>query len=88
MSADASVVGLVLAAGSGSRLGGPKAMLRDQHGATWVARAVASLVEGGVRSVYVVVGASGDAVRAAVPRGADIGSGLDIDTPDQLQHRP
>jgi CTP:molybdopterin cytidylyltransferase MocA len=72
MSADASVVGLVLAAGSGSRLGGPKAMLRDQHGATWVARAVASLVEGGVRSVYVVVGASGDAVRAAVPRGAHV----------------
>lgn len=77
MSSDSRVVGLVLAAGSGSRFGGPKALLRDQHGATWVARAVATLVEGGVHSVHVVVGASAEAVTAAVPHGAHVVEAVD-----------
>jgi nicotine blue oxidoreductase len=70
-------VGLVLAAGSGERFGGPKALARDEHGATFVARAVAALVQGGIGVVYVVVGASAESVRAAVPGGARIVEAVD-----------
>jgi CTP:molybdopterin cytidylyltransferase MocA len=70
-------VGLVLAAGSGERFGGPKALARDEHGATFVARAVASLVQGGIGVVYVVVGASAETVRAAVPTGARVVEAVD-----------
>ena len=62
------VVGVVLAAGSGSRLGRPKALVTDGSGVTWLARAVQVLGEGGCLSVYVVIGAASDEVRAVVPR--------------------
>jgi nicotine blue oxidoreductase len=65
-------VGLVLAAGAGERFGGPKALVRDQHGATWVTHAVAALVEAGVDEVFVVVGAAADQVRDAIPTGARV----------------
>jgi CTP:molybdopterin cytidylyltransferase MocA len=70
-------VGLVLAAGSGERFGCPKALARDEHGAAFVARAVAALVHGGIGVVYVVVGASAEAVGAAVPTGAHIVEAVD-----------
>jgi CTP:molybdopterin cytidylyltransferase MocA len=59
--------GLLLAAGSGSRMGGPKALLRDpSSGSTYVERAVRALREGGCDTVTVVVGAAADEVRKAV----------------------
>ncbi|MDX6308553.1 MAG: hypothetical protein QOI06_1599 [Nocardioidaceae bacterium] len=61
------VVGLVLAAGSGSRLGRPKALVTGRGGITWLARAVQVLGEGGCLPVYVVIGAASDEVRAVVP---------------------
>jgi CTP:molybdopterin cytidylyltransferase MocA len=67
-----SAAGLVLAAGSGSRLGRPKALLTDAAGATWLARAVSSLVDGGCGSTYVVVGAQAERVRRAAPPGSEI----------------
>ncbi|MDV3222915.1 nucleotidyltransferase family protein [Intrasporangium sp.] len=59
--------GLVLAAGSGSRMGGPKALLRPGgDGPTLVERAVRVLVEGGCDGVTVVVGAAADEVAAVL----------------------
>ncbi|HSS68384.1 MAG TPA: nucleotidyltransferase family protein [Nocardioidaceae bacterium] len=62
-----SVVGLVLSAGEGSRLGGPKALVAGDDGVSWLARAVGVLAAGGAAPVYAVVGADADAVRAAAP---------------------
>jgi CTP:molybdopterin cytidylyltransferase MocA len=59
-------VGLVLAAGAGRRMGGPKALLRDESGTPWVVRTVRVLQQGGVDEVVVVVGAAADDVRAAL----------------------
>lgn len=66
------VAGLVLAAGSGSRFGTPKALVGTTQGSTWVARAVEVLRDGGCPSTYVVVGAEADRVRAAVPPAAQV----------------
>jgi CTP:molybdopterin cytidylyltransferase MocA len=59
-------VGLVLAAGEGRRMGGPKALLRDESGMPWVVRTVRVLQQGGVNEVVVVVGAAADEVRSAL----------------------
>jgi CTP:molybdopterin cytidylyltransferase MocA len=67
-----SVVGLVLAAGEGRRLGCPKALVEDRHGSTWLPRSVAALRDGGVSDVYVVVGAAHAEVTAAVPAGCRV----------------
>ncbi len=57
------VAGLILAAGGGRRLGGPKALLR--HGnAMLVERAVAAARDGGCDPIYVVLGAGADQVQA------------------------
>jgi CTP:molybdopterin cytidylyltransferase MocA len=62
-----TVVGLVLAAGAGRRLGGPKALVRlTDDGPTLVETAVARVVDGGCDRVVVVVGASADEVAALV----------------------
>jgi CTP:molybdopterin cytidylyltransferase MocA len=61
------VVGLLLAAGSGSRLGRPKALVTDPAGVTWMASAVAALLGGGCGGVYVVIGAAADEVRLHLP---------------------
>jgi CTP:molybdopterin cytidylyltransferase MocA len=59
---DASVAGLLLAAGAGRRMGGPKALLRDQDGVPFLDRGVVSLLAGGCAQVTVVLGAAeGDA---------------------------
>jgi CTP:molybdopterin cytidylyltransferase MocA len=59
-----SVAGLVLAAGSGSRLGRPKALV-ELDGELLVDRAVRLLTEGGCTPVLVVLGAAADEVRTA-----------------------
>lgn len=58
------IVGLVLAAGSGSRYGGPKALVVGDDGVPWLARAIDVLTSGGCDEVVVVLGA------AAVEAGA------------------
>lgn len=57
-----SVAGLLLAAGAGRRMGGPKALLRDADGTPFVARAVETLLAGGCAGVTVVLGAEAGAV--------------------------
>lgn len=65
-----TAVGLVLAAGAGRRMGGPKALVRlTDGGPTLVETAVARVVEGGCDRVVVVVGAAGD-LAAAVLQGS------------------
>jgi CTP:molybdopterin cytidylyltransferase MocA len=66
------VVGLVLAAGEGSRLGIPKALVAGPDGTAWVVRAIETLVAGGADPVYVVVGAAADRVRERVPAGVNV----------------
>jgi CTP:molybdopterin cytidylyltransferase MocA len=63
------VVGLVLAAGSGTRFGGPKALARTAGGEPWVARAVHVLLRGGCDEVVVVLGAGAEEAGPLVPAG-------------------
>lgn len=61
---ESPVVGLLLAAGGGRRLGGrPKALL-SHRGRPLVEHAVRSLREGGCERMHVVLGAAADEVRA------------------------
>ena len=63
--ADGGVAGLVLAAGAGRRMGGPKALLRlAPSGPSLVETAVARLHEAGVTEVHVVVGLGAERHRA------------------------
>lgn len=63
-------VGLLLAAGAGSRMGRPKALVVDEHG-PWLTRGVATLLAGGCDRVVVVLGArahEAEALLTADPR--------------------
>ncbi|CUR55599.1 4-diphosphocytidyl-2C-methyl-D-erythritol synthase [metagenome] len=51
------IAGLVLAAGAGTRMGLPKALVEDESG-PWLPRAVAALSDGGCEQVSVVLGAA------------------------------
>lgn len=62
--------GLLLAAGAGTRMGKPKALMRDPDGTDWLRRTVAVLQEGGCEAVTVVLGAGAE---EATPLLQDIG---------------
>jgi CTP:molybdopterin cytidylyltransferase MocA len=75
-----TVAGLLLAAGAGRRMGGPKALLALE-GEPLVRRGIRLLAEGGCAPVLVVVGAAAEQVRqlcqgAQVVEAADWGSGM------------
>ena len=55
-----TTAGLVLAAGGGTRFGGPKALARDRGGTSWLLRAVGALAQSGCEPVLVVLGAAAD----------------------------
>ncbi|RZU75015.1 nicotine blue oxidoreductase [Micromonospora kangleipakensis] len=57
------VAGLVLAAGAGTRYGGPKALVRADDGHLLVEHAAATLRTGGCAPIVVVLGAKSDWVR-------------------------
>lgn len=65
----APLAGVVLAAGRGSRMGGPKVLLRDAGGMPWVARAAGALAAAGCGPVVVVLGAQAEDARALLPSG-------------------
>ncbi len=67
-----AVLGVVLAAGAGTRAGAPKALLRTEDGTGWAARAAGVLRAGGCAPVAVTVGAAADEVRAGLPDGVDV----------------
>jgi CTP:molybdopterin cytidylyltransferase MocA len=65
-----TVIGVLLAAGEGRRMGRPKALVHDPDGTSWLLRAAAALDEGGCERVVVVLGAGADeaeALLASVP---------------------
>lgn len=66
------VVGLVLAAGSGDRFGGPKALARTPDGEPWLVRAVRLLQRGGCDEVLVVLGAGAEQAGALVQDGTRV----------------
>lgn len=74
--AGTSVVGLLLAAGSGSRMGGPKALLRDRTGVPWVRTRAETLLAGGCDRVLVAVGAQAAMVRGELPDDPASGVGV------------
>jgi CTP:molybdopterin cytidylyltransferase MocA len=71
------LVGLVLAGGEGRRLGGPKALITDHAGRSWLVSAVEALRGADIGDVYVVVGAAAAAVRGAIPAGCRV-----VEAPD------
>jgi CTP:molybdopterin cytidylyltransferase MocA len=64
------MVGLLLAAGAGRRIGGPKALLRGADGTPWVVRAARNLHAAGCDPVRVVVGAAAAEVTGLLADGA------------------
>lgn len=64
--------GLLLAAGAGSRMGRPKALVTGEDGTPWLVHGVATLREGGCDDVTVVLGAAADEAAALVPDGVDV----------------
>jgi CTP:molybdopterin cytidylyltransferase MocA len=64
-----TVAGLILAAGAGRRMGGPKAMV-SLHGELLVERAVRTVTDGGCEPILVVLGSHADDILAA----ADLGT--------------
>lgn len=68
--AQSSLCGIVLAAGAGTRYGGPKALARMADGTPWVERAVEVLEEAGCDVVLVALGARRAEAALIVPAGA------------------
>ncbi len=62
-----TLTGIVLAAGAGSRLGLPKALMRTADGQPWVARAADLLRAAGCDPVLVMLGAAAAEAAALVP---------------------
>jgi molybdenum cofactor cytidylyltransferase/nicotine blue oxidoreductase len=62
-----STTGLLLAAGAGTRMGRPKALVTADDGTPWLARGVETLRGGGCDDVVVVLGAAADEARRLVP---------------------
>ena len=63
----AEVTGIVLAAGAGTRAGGPKALLRMPDGTPWLELSTTALLAGGCSRVVVVLGAQARIARPLVP---------------------
>lgn len=63
----AGAAGLLLAAGAGSRMGEPKALVHDDEGTSWLVRSVGVLRDAGCDPVLVVLGARADEARRLVP---------------------
>lgn len=61
--------GLVLAAGAGTRYGGPKGLARTASGEPWLALVARALTDAGAHPVIVVTGAAAGEVAALAPPG-------------------
>jgi CTP:molybdopterin cytidylyltransferase MocA len=77
-----SVTAIVLAAGSGSRMGTPKALLTTASGESWVAVACREALAAGCTRVVVVLGAA--ASRVVVPADAAISTVVNDDWPSGM----
>ncbi|PZU46977.1 MAG: hypothetical protein DI566_06570 [Microbacterium sp.] len=72
-----TVCGIVLAAGAGTRFGGPKALARAADGTPWIDRAAQTLAAAGCTPVLIVLGAARDEAAPLVPPGAVIVDAVD-----------
>jgi CTP:molybdopterin cytidylyltransferase MocA len=59
--------GVLLAAGGGSRMGTPKALVHEDGGTSWLLRSLDVLREAGCDHLLVVLGAAADEARALLP---------------------
>lgn len=59
-------IGLLLAAGAGTRMGRPKALVEGPDGMPWVVSSARVMRDGGCDPILVVVGAEAEAVRAVL----------------------
>src|SRR5690606_27836598 len=66
-----STLGLLLAAGRGSRMGSPKALVRGADGVPWLLASRSALLAAGCDRVLVVRGAQAEAAVALLPAGAE-----------------
>lgn len=66
------LVGLVLAAGAGTRMGQPKGLMRTADGEPWLVRATSLLADAGCSRVVAVVGARSEEVRRMLPPGSPV----------------
>jgi CTP:molybdopterin cytidylyltransferase MocA len=80
--ASRTVTGVVLAAGSGSRMGTPKALLTTESGESWATVACRLLLDSGCSSVVVVLGASASLV--VLPTDAAITTVLNDEWPSGM----
>ncbi|WP_125130136.1 NTP transferase domain-containing protein [Microbacterium sp. 10M-3C3] len=71
------VTGVVLAAGAGTRYGGPKALAADAAGVSWLRRVCDALRDGGCGEAVVVLGAAADRALPLVPPEARIAIATD-----------
>lgn len=71
------VTGVVLAAGAGTRFGGPKALAVDAAGVPWLRRVCDALLGGGCAEVVVVLGKDADRALPLVPLEARIAIATD-----------
>lgn len=58
-----AALGILLAAGAGTRMGRPKALVRDADGRPWLHIGIDALRDGGCDQVIVVLGAAADVAR-------------------------
>lgn len=79
-----SIVGILLAAGAGTRLGQPKALLRDRSGVPLLHRATTMLLDGGCDTVTVVLGAAADQATVLVPDRPEVSTVIAEDWQDGL----
>ena len=79
-----AVTGVVLAAGAGTRMGTPKALLRTASGVPWVAVACRLLLDAGCSRVVVVLGASAPEAALLVPADARVGCIVNPDWADGM----
>lgn len=84
--ASPTITGMVLAAGAGSRMGTPKALL-GSRGVPWLATAVTLLRAGGCHPVSVVLGADAERASALLSNGDAAGGSADphADAPDAVR---
>ncbi|WP_420362699.1 NTP transferase domain-containing protein [Curtobacterium aetherium] len=75
----ARVVGVVLAAGAGARMGRPKALVHRADGRSWLDLSVTALLDGGCAEVVVVLGAADREARALVPARPTVRSVVAVD---------
>ncbi|GAA3151032.1 hypothetical protein GCM10020255_029930 [Rhodococcus baikonurensis] len=62
-----STCGILLAAGAGSRMGKPKALVTDADGQSWLHHGVTTLQSAGLSPVIVVLGAQAEAAVELLP---------------------